>query len=181
MYCLLQFTCSWTGPWCIVHYVQCNRVKPRLAPDPLKNKDTTAQRVNSSTVGCSMAQGSGKHLLNVLRTQTEPITREKRSPWSVCPPPVSGQLLMTCGSLPSSSLLTAVIGWVWSKDGDVESYSGNKKPTWLTHVVYKGIHAGVGVRRWTSLFVCVCVLDLWQLFNINIFIFRYVLPTTGVF
>lgn len=60
-----------------------------------KNKDTTAQRANSSTVGCSMAQGSDKHLLNVLRSQTEPIAREKHSPWSVCPLPISGQLLMT--------------------------------------------------------------------------------------
>lgn len=60
-----------------------------------ENKDTAAQRAHSSTVGCSMARGSGIHLLNALRSKTEPIIGEKHSLWSVCPWPISGQPLMT--------------------------------------------------------------------------------------
>lgn len=101
-----------------------------------------------------------KHLLNVLRSQAEPISGEKHSPWSACPRPVSARLLMTAAHFhlpPSCSrdCLSLFQGW-----GCGELQRQYKKPTWLTHVVYKGIHAGVGVRRWTSLFVCF-VSNLW--------------------
>lgn len=100
----VECTCCQSG---VLHLAELNRdvcntaIKWSrvLGARAAENKDTTAQRANFSTVGCSTAQSSGKHLLTVLRSKSEPITREKHSPWSACPRPISGQLLMTATRL----------------------------------------------------------------------------------
>lgn len=56
-------------------------------------------RARSSTVAASIAHGSSIHLLNELRSKTEPITEEEHSLWSACSPAICGQLLITAAGL----------------------------------------------------------------------------------
>lgn len=49
--------------WTVMYSTLCTLQSSQAERHAAENKDTTAQRANSSTVVGSMAQGSGKHLL----------------------------------------------------------------------------------------------------------------------
>lgn len=117
--------------------------------------------------------------LNVLISKNQDNLPERngapaRSVFSGGPFPVSCSTAAAGFRLPASS----VIGWFCSKDGDVGSCSGDKEPSnWLILFIKESVPAWVWRGGTLCLCVCLCVcvlcfFNLWQLFNIDAFIFR---------
>lgn len=153
-----------------------SRKKIRLSSELLKNRDTSPQkRTNPTTVGCSTARGPDQHLLNVLRSKTQPLNFKKH-----CPPvdqrspgsffmaahwPAVDALCLLASSLPLQ---------VWMAESGPRTAQwrlGNKKSIQLSHAVYGGFCVPAHEWVWGGGPLCECafLFHLWQLFHIDIF------------
>lgn len=136
---------------------------------------------DSSIRGWAPPHFDFKHLLRGYRSQPEWRANRKQTGLRCFLCPVSARLLTASARFQLPPFLA--VDWLTPFQGrGCRAAAAAKKPTWLTHVVYKGIHVRVGVRRWTSLLL-LFVSNLCSLFNTHIFIFRYFFPgaVTGAF